>query len=300
MNSICHRGRSFRRYGRVGPSTIAWLALACSAIAPASAQSTRQAPVSEPQITYADLADLADSSPLVLRAQVRKLRPVEADRAPGLRPGHGRFYVEARPRALITGPGLNAGDLRYLADLPLDAKGRPPKLAKTEVLLFARAVPGRPGELQLVAPDAQVGWGPQTEARLRAILTELVSPDAPPRVTAVREAIHVPGNLAGEGETQLFLSTRGDTAAAITVSQQPGRNPSWSFTFSEVAGTGNLPPARETLAWYRLACFLPAELPRSADISERPKDRAQAQADYRLVRRDLGDCPRLRRQGTGL
>ena len=242
----------------------------------------------------------ADSSPLVLRAQVRRMRAVEAERAPGLRPGFGRFLVTARPGALLWGPGLNAGDLTYLADIPLDARGKPPKLVRTEVLVFARAVPNRPGELQLVAPDAQVPWGPQAEARLRAILTELASPDRPPHITGVREAIHVPGNLAGEGETQLFLSTREGTAAAITVTHLPGRQPTWTYSFSEVAGAGGQPPMRETLAWYRLACFLPGELPRAADISDRPQHRARAQADWRLVMRELGECTRLRNRGTGL
>lgn len=254
----------------------------------------------EPAMAYADLADLADSSPLILRAQVRKLRAVEAARAPGLKPGFGRFLVTARPRALLWGPGLNAGDLSYLADIPLDARGKPPKLGKTEVLLFALAVPNRPGELQLVAPDAQVPWGPQAEASLRSILIELAAPGAPPRITGVREAIHVPGNLAGEGETQLFLSTRDGSAAAITVTHQAGRQPTWAYSFSEVAGAGGPPPARNTLAWYRLACFLPGELPRNADISDRPQDRARAQGDWRLVMRDLGECTRLRNRASGL
>ncbi|HMP56117.1 MAG TPA: hypothetical protein PKD92_06045 [Novosphingobium sp.] len=269
-------------------------------LAAARADSSRAAPFPEPAVTYADLADLADSAPLVLRAQVRKLRAVEAARAPGLKPGFGRFLVTARPRALLWGPGLNAGDLNYLADIPLNARGKPPKLVRTEVMLFARPVANRPGELQLVAPDAQVPWGPRAEASLRAILTELAGAEPPPHVTGVREAIHVPGTLAGEGETQLFLSTREGTAAAITVNHLPGRQPTWTYSFSEVAGAGGQPPARETLAWYRLACFLPGELPRSADISDRPQDRARAQADWRLVMRDLGECPRLRNRNSGL
>ena len=293
----------FRQAASTRPATcltIAGLVVAAAGMLPGQADSRTSAPPAEPTIAYADLADLADSSPLVLRAQVRKLRKVDAERAPGLRPGFGRFLVTARPRALLWGPGITAGDLTYLADIALDAKGKPPKLVRADVLVFARAVPGRPTELQLVAPDAQVPWGPQAEARLRTILTELASPDVPPRVTGVREAIHVPGNLAGEGETQLFLATQGGSAAAITVTHLPGRQPTWGYSFSEVAGVSGQPPARETLAWYRLACFLPGELPRTADISDRPQHRARAQADWRLVMRDLGECTRLRNRGTGL
>lgn len=272
-------------------------ALACTGMASlATAAESRQRPAPpEPAVSYADLADLADSAPLVLRAQVRRLRALEPERAKGVKPGMGRFYVEAKTRALIAGPGFSAADLRYLADLPLDAKGKPPRLGKTDVFLFARGVAGRPGEIQLVAPDAQVPWGPQAEQKLRAILTELAGTDQPPVITGVREAIHVAGNLAGEGETQLFLATRNDSAAAITVTRSPDRAPVWTWSFSEVAGAGTEPPRPETLAWYRLACFLPATLPSAAELSERPQDRAQAQADYRLVLDQLGPCPRERR-----
>lgn len=270
-------------------------ALAFQAGTVAAAES-RQRPVPpEPAVSYADLADLADSAPLVLRAQVRRVRVIEGVRLAEPKPGTGRFFIEAKTRALIAGPGFAAADLRYIAALPVNAKGKPPKLSKAEVFLFARSVPGRPGEIQLVAPDAQVIWGPRAETSLRAILTELAAAEQPPVVTGVREAIHVPGNLAGEGETQLFLSTRNDSAASITVTHVPGRPPAWSWSFSEVAGAGTQPPPRETLAWYRLACFLPAELPRGAQLSERPQDRDQAQADYRLVLEQLGACTRLRR-----
>ena len=152
---------------------------------------------------------------------------VEPERAPGLRAGWVRLYVEARTEALLSGPPLTGAALRYLADVPLDGKGKVPKLAKRSVLLFARAVAGRPGELQLVAPDAQVLWGPQAEARLRGVLGELLAPGAPGRVNKVREAIYVPGNLAGEGETQLFLDTADGEPATITVVHKPGDPPRW-------------------------------------------------------------------------
>lgn len=251
-------------------------------------------PPPPPAVTYADLADLADSAPLAIRAEVRRLVRVEPERAPGVAPGKGRFYVEARTQALLSGQGAIGEDLRYLADLPLDAKGRPPALRKKPVLLFGRAVPGRPGELRLAAPDAQVPWDAVSEEKLRAILTELLKPDAPPRVTGVREAIHVPGTLAGDGETQLFLSTANDSAAAITVQHRPGEAPVWGVSFSELVGGIGSAPAPETLAWYRLACFLPNALPRGANLSDTPASRARADGDYRLVLGLLGPCPRLR------
>lgn len=285
------------------PERIAFTALPALALAvplSASAQPVPAAPApAGVPAPYADLADLADSAPLVVRAQVRKLTRVENERASGLRPGFARFYIQARTRALLTGQSPQGEALTYLADLPLDPKGKPPALKKQDVLLFARPVRGRPGELQLVAPDAQVAWNPATEARLRSILIDLVAADAPKRVTGVRELIHVPGNLAGEGETQIFLTTADGSAASVTVQSRPGAAPIWGASFSElIADLGN-PPRPDTLAWYRLACFLPATPPARANLSETAQARARAEADYRLVLAEMGSCRRDRGRAAG-
>jgi hypothetical protein len=248
-----------------------------------------------PETTYADLADLADSAQLVLRAKVRRLIRVEDQRSPGLRSGQGRFYVKAQTLALLAGTSPFGESLTYLVDLPLDAKGKPPKLKKQDVLLFARPVPNRPGELQLVAPDAQLLWFAETEAVLRSILFNLVVPDAPGRISGVREIIHVPGMLAGEGETQIFLDTADGSPASLTVSHQPGMPPAWGASFSELVANVGQPPTHNTFEWYRLACFLPNALPRGSNYSESPEGRSQAVADYRMVLGDLGACQRNRR-----
>ena len=244
-------------------------------------------------VSYADIADLADSAPLVIRAQPRKVVQVEAARAHGLRPGWGRFYVEAKTEALLAGAAPLGGALRYLVDLPLDAKGKAPKFKKKSVILFARLVPGRPGELQLVAPDAQLLWDPALEGRVAAVLRELFAAGAPPRINGVREAIHVAGNLAGQGETQIFLTSSNGEPAALTVSRQPGAVPRWGVSFSELVALDTVPP-RESLGWYRLACFLPAALPDTANGSQSSADRAAAAQDYAFVRDQLGPCPRYR------
>lgn len=253
--------------------------------------------IASSSLTYADLVDLADRAPSVVRVQIRKVVPVEPARAPGVRAGWVRMYIEARPMALLSGPPLPAESLRYLVDVPLDSKGKPPKLprlAKRGVIVFARTVADRPGELQLVAPDAQVLWDEAVEARLKAILTELLATGAPGRISGVREAIYVPGTLAGQGETQMFLATADGEPASIIVVHEPGKATRWSVSFSEVVDSTGQPPARETLAWYRLACFLPVLLPREAAVSATDADRAQARMDYRMVRESLGDCPRSR------
>ncbi|HOB13488.1 MAG TPA: hypothetical protein PK680_00710 [Novosphingobium sp.] len=262
--------------------------------APVLADSPPVQPPASAVFSYADLADLADSAPLVVRAQPRKVVAVEPERARGLKPGWGRFYVEARTEAVIAGTVPLGGDLRYLVDLPLDAKGKPPAFKKKSVVLFARAVPSRPGELQLVRPDAQLLWDGALDIRLRGILKEIYAPGAPHRITGVREAIHVGGDLAGEGETQLFLSAANGEPAAITVSRSPGRPVRWAVSFSEVV-TGDAVPQRDSLGWYRLACFLPAQLPAAANISPAAADRTAAARDYAFVMQQLGPCLRNRK-----
>ena len=244
--------------------------------------------------SYADLADLADAAPSVIRAKVARVAVVEPARAPGVRPGWARIYVEARVSALLAGPPLAGDAIRYLADVPLDARGKVPRLAKREVLLFGRSVEGKTGQLQLVAPDAQLPFDPVLEQRVRAVLAELLAAGAPGRVDKVREAIFVPGTLAGAGETQMFLSTADGEPASITVVHTPGEPPRWSVSFSEIVDSSGEPPARDTLAWYRLACFLPATLAPAANVSATPDDKARAGSDYAMVRGSLGACPRTR------
>jgi hypothetical protein len=126
------------------------------------------------------------------------------------------------------------------------------------------------------------------------VLSELLAPDAPRRVAKVQEAIYVPGNLAGEGETQMFLATSDGEPASITVTHKAGEPRRWSVSFSEVVEASGTPPAHGTLAWYRLACFLPATLAPSANVSASAEDKAQAGADYAFVLAELGPCGRTR------
>lgn len=248
--------------------------------------------------TFADIADLSESAGLVVKAQIKKMARVEDERAPGLAPGMARFYVNAQTLALIAGKAPIGESFAYLVDLPLDAKGKAPKLKKQDVLLFARAVPGRPGELQLVTPTAQQLWSEQAEARVRGILKTLLSGDAPVKITGVRELMYVPGNLAGQGETQIFLNTKDGSAASITVHHEPGSPAAWGVSFSElVADIGN-PPRPETVEWYRLACFLPNNPPPGTNVAEGVEQRRQAASDYRMVIGELGECRRTLNQGA--
>ena len=242
----------------------------------------------------ADLVDLADYADLVVRAKVRKQSEVAPERAPGLRPGYSRFYIEADTQSLIAGSTRLGERIRYLVDLPLDARGKKPKLKKQDVILFARPVPDRPGELLLVAPDAQLLWNDALEQRTRLILKQLVAPDAAPRIAGVRDALSVAGTLAGESETQIFLDTVDDSPAAISVVRRPGMAPVWGVSFSEIVDQAVKVPQPGSLAYYRLACALPPSLPSAANLARDPADRARASDDYRFILSQLGPCTRMR------
>ncbi|MBD3728661.1 MAG: hypothetical protein IE933_03050 [Sphingomonadales bacterium] len=262
---------------------------ACLLCAPLAAQAQG---IVRAEPTYADLADLADGAKVVLQAEIRKQVVVEPARAPGLKPGFARLYIEARTLSLLSGKEPVGESLRYLVDVPLDAKGKVPKLKKQQVLLFARTVPGRPGELQLQGPDAQQPWSEELATRLRPILAAMADPSAPAAVTGVRDAISVEGNLAGESESQIFLSTREGEPVTISVIRRPGQPPVWGVSWTDIVDQAAAPPSPGTLAWYRLACFLPGTIPASANLSRDGASRSRAAADYRYVVEQLGQCPR--------
>lgn len=247
--------------------------------------------------TYADLATLSDAAELVVRAQIRRQTTVKPERAPGLQPGKARLLIEAQTIALIGGRSGIGTAFAYVVDVPLDAKGKVPKLKKREFLLFARPVAGRPAEVQLVAPQAQVAWTPELEARLRPILTGLYAADAPPRITGIADALAVAGTLTGESETQIFLATENRSPVSITVLRRPGQRPQWGVSWGEIIDSAALPPQPETLRWYRLACALPAQLPSSANLAREAAERRLAAGDYAFVREALGPCERRITQG---
>ncbi|ESZ86898.1 MAG: hypothetical protein Q27BB25_11600 [Blastomonas sp. CACIA14H2] len=238
---------------------------------------------------YVALARLADAAPQVLRVEVKKTTVVDPERAPDVAPGMARLFVEAQVLNLIRGRQGVSESIRYLVDVPRDARGKVPKLRKQQFLLFAR--PGtRAGEIQLVSKGAQIAWTQATEQRVRTIVTELVSPGAPPAIKGIREALHVRGNLQGEGETQVFLATSTGDPVSITVLRRPGLAARWAVSLTEIVDEAAAPPRRNSLLWYRLACFLPREIPARVLVSDTPADNDLARRDYNFVLEQLGPC----------
>lgn len=263
-------------------------ALPGSAVAaPPAQQATAPA---APTLGYADLADLVIASPLVIDATIRSAARIKGAEAANLAPGRTRFYVEADVATLVRGATAIPARVGWVVDVAPDWRGRVPSLKKRRVLAFARPVAGQPGQVQLVRPEAQHDWSAALEQRVRALAAELAAPGAPPVVTGVRGAFHVPGALPGEGETQIFLTTRDNRPAALSVLRRPGEQPRWSVALSEIVDDSAPTPQRDTLLWYRLACALPATLPEPSTASLSPDDAAQAQTDYRFVIEQLGAC----------
>jgi len=242
--------------------------------------------------TYAELVELGRAAQITLIAAVADQARVPPERAPGLEPGKVRLYLEAETETLLAGRSAIGQSLAFLADRDLDARGRVPDLEEERYLLFAQAVPGRAGEIQLVSPAAMLPASPELVERARLVLRQIAEGPPLPQVTGVREAISVPGNLAGESETQLFLETAGGEPVSLTVLRRPGMAPEWGVSWTDIVDPAAHPAQPETLAWYGLACSLPRDLPDNAFLQAEAEAQARAREDYALILGELGECAR--------
>ncbi|WP_417616288.1 hypothetical protein [Parasphingorhabdus sp.] len=246
-------------------------------------------------LQYADIADLSADAPIIIHVTVKEAIKVAPERVPNAPAGTQRFYIIASTNALIRGQGGVGETIRYVIDLPLDARGRAPKIKKKPFIIFARRPSGSTGDnVQLVAKDAQIAWTPAREQRVRSVVRELLDHDAPPAISRIVSAFHVPGTVIGEGETQIFMETDSGSPISITVLKRDGQRKFWAVSLGEIVDEAARAPVRNSLLWYRLACFLPRQLPGSALSGDRLANAQQARSDYQTVLNDLGSCPRSR------
>lgn len=253
---------------------------------------TRSAPAAT-GLSYADIVDLADTAPLVAHVRIRNIIPLKPEQAGDVPAGHKRLFVEGDVMGLIRGEAGIAPLVSWLYDAPVDARGKLPKLKKAQVILFARPG-GRPGQIQLVARDAQIPATPAEIERVKTILSALVARDAPPRILGLGDAFHVAGTVAGEGETQIFLRTENGDPVSLSILRRPGEQPRWAMALGEIVDEAAKAPAPGSLLWYRLACTLPPALPARAVRTLSVQDAEAARADYRVVIDALGPCGRTR------
>lgn len=251
------------------------------------------APVaSVPPPPYAAVADLVLRSPVIVDSVIQKAERLKGPEAVGAPPGYARLYVQADVLALVRGTDSVPARIAYILDVLPDLRGKIPKLRKQRVLLYARPVRRLAGQIQLTGPDSQRPWTPALDALSRRIATEALAADAPPVVTGVGSAFHVPGSLPGEGESQIFLTTRDNRPVSLSILRRPGQQPSWAVSLTEIVDEAAAPPPRDTLLWYRLACALPAQLPPTAAEKMSAPDAEIASQDYQYVLRSLGRCNR--------
>lgn len=263
-----------------------------------SAQAPRDLPpsfaIEADTASYADIADLVVISPLIVDVTIRNVRKLSAEQSASVPASFERNLVEADVMALIRGQGGITPRVRFLLDVPKNAKGKIPKLQKQRMYLFGRQVTGRPGEIQLARPNALALFSTTNDALVRAITKEAVQVDAPRRITSVSSAFHSAGTILGEGETQIFLKTDNDQPLSLTILSRPGQQRQWAVSTAEVIDASATAPQRSTLLWYRLACGLPRALPSDRVEGASNADTARAQADYKFVIDSLGPCGRKR------
>ena len=244
--------------------------------------------------SYSDVADLVVISPLIVDTNVRSVQKVSAEQALGVPATRQRVLIEADVMALIRGEGGVAPRVRFVLDVPKDAKGKIPKLKKQRMFLFGRQVAGRPGEIQLSRPNAIALFSPANDTLVRDITREAVQLNAPRRITGIASAFHTAGTVLDEGETQIFLKTDKDQPLSLTVLSRPGAQKQWAVSTAEVIDASATAPERFTLLWYRLACDLPRSLRPELVEGANSENAARAQADYKYIIDALGPCGRKR------
>ncbi len=259
-----------------------------------SAAAAQQAEPVTSGLSYADVADLASAAPLIAKARIRSVKDV---RIAGANPGDpARTYhlITARVDSLIRGTGGIAPQVRFLV-APAEGIANSPVVRRwrrgATVLIFALPA-AQPGQVQLVSRNALQPWSAGIEATTRAVVTEMLGPNPVPAVLEVGDAFHVPGTVQGEGETQIFLKTVTGAPVSLSILRRPGEAAQWGVSLGEIVDDAAVPPARDTLLWYRLACALPDALPASSTRAMAMLDAEAARRDYRLVMESLGRCGR--------
>lgn len=260
-----------------------------------STASVAQSPariVENPSFTYPDLVTLVERSDVVADVEVASAIRIKGADAANVPAGFQRFYIEGRVLGLLGGKKGLPGEISWLADVPLGATNRTPKLKKARLLVFADIVPERAGEIRLAAPYGQLWWSPEVDSRTRGILRELTVADAPPVITRVGDAFYVPGSLPGESETQIFLRTQDGRPVSLAILRRPGEQPRWAVALGELVDESAAPPPPDSLLWYRLACSLPPELPADSTADLAAEAAEAARNDYRVVIEGLKPCER--------
>jgi hypothetical protein len=250
---------------------------------PATAPQPPLAPLSDRLVSYADVAELALDSLVIVRASITRADRVSAAAAQGVAAGRMRLLVTAAVSNVLIAPGAMAGTLQWLWDAPTDARGRPPAAKGLDVIAFL-AVPGVGGATRLATRRGQQPYDPALADRVRAIAGEARSGTIP-MVRGVASGFRADGTIPGESESQFFLTTADGKPATLVVQNRPGETRRVLVAQGDIIDDSARRVAPESLLWYRLACFLPRTLPAAAGGSD-----AALARDWRDAMASLGPC----------
>jgi len=271
------------------------VAAACVMVATNAAAQHGAASIVSDTYQYPDLADLALAAPITAHVKIASAQRLSKELSVGVRPGFIRHLITADVIALIKATEGVPKRIQYLVDLLVDSRGKAQKLTKSESLIFATAAGS--AFVRLVAPDAQVQWSPEAARSVRAILSEAAKADAAPVVHGISSAFHSEGSIPGEGETQIFLNSPEDRPVSLTVQRRAEEAPRWFVSQGEVVDEDTSQPRPNTLLWYRIACTLPASMPRAAVEGQPAELIAKMSMDYKFILDGLGPCNRTRKAG---
>lgn len=266
------------------PLLTATLAAALAA-ALVAATPARSQPASPAAPNYVQLVDLVLAAPVIVKASVVRARRVPDREAPGLTPGRARLLLSMRTEAVLVAPDVVPQALEWLLDVPLERGRKPPDLRGETVIAFLQPADTR-GRTTLIAGNGWQPWSPALEARLRGIATEIRAGQAP-MVIGVSNGFRVPGTIPGEAESQFFLTTTDGKPLTLVVLDRPGQRRQIQVANTDIIDESATLVQPETLLWYRLACALPARLPREAGGT----DPALAEAWSSAIT-SLGPCNR--------
>ncbi len=245
-----------------------------SAAAPAAAEPS-----------YSDLADLTLAAPVVVRGVITGTERIADKDSPGLAPGRARLLVSVAVNASIVSPAAIPAALSWLLDAPLDARGKPPKPKGNTVLAWL-AAPAANGQTRLLTGQAQQAWTAAMETQVRAIATEARTGGVP-IITGVSNGFRADGTVAGESESQFFLTTADGKGLTMVVTAKPGEIRRVAVARGDVIDESATKVQPDTLLHYRLACFLPPKLPAAAG-----GDDAALAADWAAGLAAIGPCGR--------
>jgi len=256
-----------------------------AASAPSRAEQALPAspPSSDRLASFADVAELALASPVIVRATITRATRVRGAAAADVSAGRTRLMITAAITNVLVAPGAMGGTLQWLWDAPVDARGRPPAAKGQDVLAFV-AAPGADGATRLMSRRGQQPHDPALADQVRNIVTEARSGDVP-AIRGVTNGFRADGTVPGESESQFFLATANGKPATLVVQNRPGEVRRVLVAQGDIIDESAKRVMPGTLLWYRLACFLPRTLPAAAGAS----DPALAR-DWRDAMASLGPC----------